>query len=234
MKQTFKELFQNKANPETVYNRYNLPKEDRVVLDRIINNHGDSENNEDNLSKVERAFIINGNLYKDDWQYSSDFVSTNINKFSSIIDIRSDSSMYVYGTSEKMTRPNYVLGFTINCNVIDLDNEFFERCKELFIEVPVAEYYNLGKNKRVYNLDKIANYRETTQKIVEILDTFEYNSDFATFFDGYLIPIPSTMDDWGFIITARKEENNNGVLDYYVTAINNGQYTEFYLKEIYG
>lgn len=37
MKQTFKELFQNKANPETVYNRYNLPKEDRVVLDKVLN-----------------------------------------------------------------------------------------------------------------------------------------------------------------------------------------------------
>lgn len=36
MKQTFKELFQNKANPETVYNRYNLPKEDRAVLDKVL------------------------------------------------------------------------------------------------------------------------------------------------------------------------------------------------------
>lgn len=36
MKQTFKELFKNKANPETVYNRYNLPKEDRAVLDKVL------------------------------------------------------------------------------------------------------------------------------------------------------------------------------------------------------
>lgn len=236
MKTRFIDLFKNKVKPEKVFNRYNLDKKDRRDLSKIVNNYNNTNggNTEDNLSKVERAFIINGNLYVQDNQYRNDFIATNINKFSSIIDVSSDSNMYVYGTSEKMIRPNFILGFAVNCNVIDLDNEFFERCKEHFIEVPVAEYYNLGNNKRVYNLDKIANYKETAQKIVEILDTFEYNSDSATFFEGYLIPIPATMDDWGFILRARKEENDNGVLDYYVSAIHNGQYTEFYLKEIYG
>lgn len=205
MKQTFKELFQNKANPETVYNRYNLPKEDRAVLDKIINNHGDNENNEDNLSKVERAFIFDYTKNYDDYQN----VLSNIESFNSCIvisDIYATNNKYV--NIENLSRMYGAIGLTVSSLTCNNDDSF-NAIKQYMIEVPVEDFYGLSNNNRVYFGREDLSADQQIEYITKIIDekfpNLKEGEEIIP--NGYIIPIPALADDWGFITKIKKINN---------------------------
>lgn len=205
MKQTFKELFQNKANPETVYNRYNLPKEDRAVLDKVINDHNNNnnENTEDNFSKVERAFIFDYTKHYDDYC----FAFQNLQSFNSCIVI-ADMQLNKYVNIEDVRRVYEILGFTVSSLTCDNDNTF-NTIKSYLIEVPVEDFYGLSNNNRVYFNRKDLSTEQQIEYITKIIDdkfpNLKEGEEIIP--NGYIIPIPAHADDWGFITKIKKINN---------------------------
>lgn len=208
MKQTFKELFQNKANPETVYNRYNLPKEDSAVLDKVINNNN-SENNEDNLSKVEIAFIFDYTKNYNDYCLAFQ----ELQQFNSCIVI-ADMMSNKYINIEDIQRVYGMIGFAVSSLTCDNDNTF-NTIKPYLIEVPIEDFYGLSNNDRVYFGREDLSADQQIEYITKIIDekfpNLKEGEEIIP--NGYIIPILRVAYDWGFI-TNIKKINNRYMIKY--------------------
>ena len=209
-------------------------KNDKKEYIKNVNNVEGSA--EDNLSKVERAFLID--LEKSVGQYGGiienytifadenyKYFSTVLYPFSNIDSIR-DRSHYIVSQSN-ISRAFMIMGFTINQYSSDIPTSFFEEVNNYCIEIPIDSYYNLSEDKRMYVLDIEKSKEEQYIYIKNILDEFNIKEGETKNLNGYLIPVIQRFDDWGYIVSAKKTNSS-----YYITGIRNGQPEEYNLNEL--
>lgn len=171
---------------------------------------------EDNLSKVERAFIFDYTKNYEDYQN----ILLNIQPFNScivIVDMMSNNNKYV--NIEDIQRVYGMIGFTVSSLTCDNDDAF-NTIKPYLIEVPVKDFYGLSNNNRIYfgrgdlSVDQQLEYM--TKIIDEKFPNLKEGEEIVP--NGYTIPILRVADNWGFIINIKKINNK-----YMIKYICNGQ-----------
>ena len=193
-------------------------------------------NVENNLSKVERAFIIDFNKSTASYgiinEYTS-FIEENLKYFSTLLhpystlnDAR-NKSYYIVSQADYNYKGTLVMGFTINQYSSNIPIDFFTQVYNYCIEIPIDSYYNLSDDKRIYNLDITKTSKEQIIDIKKILDQFNIKEGETQYLNGYIIPIFQKVDDWGYILAAKKTNSS-----YYIYEIRNGQYNEYDLDEV--
>lgn len=223
MKTRFIDLFNNKVKPEKVFNRYNLDKKDRSDLNKIVNdyNNTDGGNTEDNLPKVERAFIFDYTKNYDDYTN----VLSNIQQFNSCIVISDLQFNNKYANFENIPRRLGSIGITVSSLTCDNDDNF-NAIKPYLIEVPVKDFYGLSNNNRIYFRRNELSVNQQIEYITKIIDekfpNLKEGEEIIP--NGYIIPIPVAVDDWGFITNIKKINNR-----YMVKQVKNGMVVDDFM-----
>lgn len=184
-------------------------------------------NVEDNLSKVEKAYILDYTKNYDDYLN----IMYDINSFSNSIvisDVSSFNNNYV--SYNNVQRAYGAIGFTVSRLTCENDT-FFQTVKPYMIEVPVKDFYNLSNN-RIYFTKKDLSYQEQIEDVIQIInDKFPNLKEGEEIIpNGFIIYVPQKADDWGFIIAIKK--TSQGYMIKYI--LNSQVFDEFtYIDEIF-
>ena len=225
-------LIKFRNNPKItnkIINNLEISKEDKKTLMEDLKSIETGSNVEDNLSKVERAFILDYDKFEE-W----DNIFSKVNSFKSCIVI-SDILPHIfenysgggYVNFEDIYRYNGSVGFTVSsltCN----NDETFNAIKDYMIEVPVDEFYGIS-NKRVYFCDKSKSKEMQLKEVKNIINELYPNiaEGEEVAIKGYIIYIPQAYDDFG-CITHIKKENNKLLVRFYL----NGGYSNLNFYDI--
>lgn len=179
---------------------------------------------EDNLSKVERAFILNFDK-RQEWEP----IYSELTSFPSSIVISDLMTNNNYECFENISRRYGSIGFTVSSLTCDKD-ESFNTIKQYMIEVPVEDFYGLSNNNRVYFCRKDLSRDQYVEYVTKIIDekfpNLKEGEEVVP--KGYIIPVFALADDWGYITNIKKINNK-----YMVNGIRNGQPTgQLYLDQL--
>lgn len=183
---------------------------------------GDSS--EDSLSKVERAFILDFDK-RQEWEP----VYLELTSFPSSIVISDLAENNNYACFENIRRCYGSIGFTVSSLTCDKD-ESFNTIKQYMIEVPVEDFYGLSNNNRVYFCRRDLSRDQYVEYVTKIIDekfpNLKEGEEVVP--KGYIIPVFTAIDDWGYITNIKKINNK-----YMVNGIRNGQPTgQLYLDQL--
>lgn len=157
---------------------------------------------EDNLSKVEKAYILDYTKNYDDYR---SFIEQ-YNLFPSCVTVADVLVDQNYISFYHLARMFALIGFTVSTFRYENDSNF-NAIKSYFIEVPVEDFYNLSNNHRVYFVKRNLSYQERLEDVIRIInDKFpNLKEEEEVIPNGYIIPLPlKSFDNWGVITAIKK------------------------------